>query len=262
MSKKRSDICGAKLPDGTICMKPKVARGRCAQHGAYSTGAKTQEGKLRQIRLKTGIKYSFLLKCAICPPSLQCEFYDKNREYCPLEESILLEEINVQAIREQRIKRNLITLERCERVFLKKGDTNILTHIERLDSQLEKYLNAYEKLAPKKKAKTFVELLSEKRKQLMKDLINITLAGEKFGKGFIRGEYWRLSQRINVYVDQIAQFVYLVYPRRLCFDALIRLITIVVLHEYTHHATRIITSNEKHRRWNTFLLNTLWEYLK
>lgn len=116
------------------------------------------------MRLKTGSEYSFLLKCAICPPAFQCDFYDKEREYCPLEADILQEDVNVQAIREQRIKRNLIIIERVERIFLKTGDSKVLGHSEKSDSQLENYLNAYEKISPVK-GESFVEKLAKKRKE-------------------------------------------------------------------------------------------------
>ncbi len=157
--------CGAKLPNGRTCTKEPVGpSGRCAQHGGLSTGPKTQEGKLKAMRLKTGSEYSFLLKCSICPPAFQCDFYDKEREFCPLEAEILGEDINVQAIREQRIKRNLVVIERCERIFLKTGDAKVLGHVEKCDSQLEHYLNAYEKISPVK-GESFVEKLAKKRKE-------------------------------------------------------------------------------------------------
>jgi len=158
-------ICGAKLPNGLTCKKkPVEGKKRCAQHGGKSTGPKTQEGKLRSMRLKTGSEYSFLLKCSICPPAFKCDFYEKEREFCPLEAEILQEDVNVQAIREQRIKRNLIIIERVERIFLKSGDAKVLGHVEKCDSQLEHYLNAWEKISPVK-GQSFVEKLSQKRRE-------------------------------------------------------------------------------------------------
>jgi len=107
---------------------------------------------------------SFLLKCSICPPAFQCDFLDKNREFCPLEAEILENEVNVQAIREQRIKKNLIVIQRCERIFAKSGDSKVLGHVEKADSQLEHYLNAYEKISPTKD-ESLVEKLARKRRE-------------------------------------------------------------------------------------------------
>ena len=160
-----NEICGAKLPEGSLCQKKPVGpSGRCAQHGGLSTGPKTQDGKLKAMRLKTGAEYSFLLKCSICPPLFQCDLYDKEREFCPLEQEILTNDVNAQAIREQRIKRNLIIIDRCERIFAKSGEPKVLTHVEKCDSQLEHYLNAYEKISPVK-GESFVEKLAKRREE-------------------------------------------------------------------------------------------------
>jgi len=158
--------CGAKLKNGKICQKPPVPHGiRCAQHGGLSTGAKTMEGKERCLRIKTGVQYHFLLKCSICPPSLQCALYDKERAYCPSEEEILREDVNVQAIREQRIKALLIILKRCQGIFTKTGKPSILRHVEKADDHLQTYLKDYERIAPRK-GESFIEKLSKRRKEL------------------------------------------------------------------------------------------------
>jgi len=154
-------------PEGICRRKPVGPSGRCEMHGGLSTGPKTQEGKVRAMRLKTGMQYTFMLKCAICPPNLQCSIYDKERAYCPLEAEILTNPVNIQAIREHQIKMNQIILGRLLRIFAKTVYTRILSHYERIDGQLERYLNAYEKVKPVKR-ESFAEKLARRRKEIEK----------------------------------------------------------------------------------------------
>lgn len=39
--------CGAKIRRGTLCLRPALSNGRCANHGGRSTGARTEAGRLR-----------------------------------------------------------------------------------------------------------------------------------------------------------------------------------------------------------------------
>lgn len=226
-----SKICGAKLPNGKFCQKkPIEGKKRCAQHGGLSTGPKTPEGKEKAMRLKTGTQYSFLLKCSICPPNIQCQHHDNKREFCPLEAEILNDPVNVQAIREARIKSNLIIIGRCERIFGRKGNVTILSHIEKLDDQLDDYLKAYEKVAPST-GESLVEKLARERKKLeeeekgkklekskrifevSKDYVSRDIS-EAFvkarifqdvfeGKGWLRGAYNHEREIAFYYIDEI-----------------------------------------------------------
>jgi len=191
-----------------------------------------------------------------------------------LEAEILESEVNVQAIREARIKSILIIIGRCERIFGIKGNVAILTHIEKGDAQLDNYLKAYEKIAPSE-GESLVEKLTRKRKEkeakkissdfVSKDISEAFIKARIFqdvfeGKGWLRGAYNHDRDIAFFYIDEIARWAFDNYPTTWANDATIRILSLTLIHELTHEDFPRIGVN--HRHWNRFLARTLWEYLR